>query len=295
MQLPSLKHLRVFEAVGRLGNVRQAAAELGLDHSVASRHLRAMQEELGITLIEGSRRGMRLTDSGRRFHESVAAALLVLQAAAEEARREAKPNQLVVWCIPGFALRWLTPRLEAFQKANPRIELTIRSADIPADLPRPQVDAAINYGEAGVPGMRSVALARPRVFPVASPAWIARHPQSANPAGIRAMALLHEENERQWAQWFEAAGVAPPPSLPGPRLWHAHLAIEAAKRGQGVALANELLVEDELASGHLVEIGATDIRLAAYTLAVRADRWSHPAAERFRLWLTRALAAKPGR
>jgi DNA-binding transcriptional LysR family regulator len=291
MKLPSMKHLRAFEAVGRLGSVRQAALELGLDHSVVSRHVRAAQADIGVKLVDISPRGVELTDVGKRYHESVFATLRSLAAATDEAARSARPHMLMVWANHGFALRWLTPRLDQFQRAHPRIEITLRSADTPADLMRSEVDVAITYGAFPGPGLRSIVLARPRAFPVASPAWIARHKTITAPPDLLRAPLIHEESERQWRSWLVAAGVDPPAAFSGLRLSHAHLAIEAAKRGQGVAIANELLAGDDIASGDLVEIGRTDIHLAPYTLAARADRWSQNAVERFRTWIVRNLPA----
>jgi DNA-binding transcriptional LysR family regulator len=289
MRFPSQKHLRVFEAVGRLGGVRQAAAELGLDHSVASRHLKLLQEELGIALVDVSPRGVRLTETGKRYHCAVSSALAELTVATENVRREARPHHLVVWSIPGFALRWLTPRLESFHRAHPTIDLTVRSTDIALGLMRAEADLAIDYGRIQAPGLRTVELANPRVFPVASPSWIVRHRHVRSPQDLLRVPLIHQESERQWRVWLETVGVTPPTTIAGPRLWHAHLAIEAAKRGQGVALANELISGDDLTDGSLIEIGSSDVHLLPYTLAVRADRWTHAPVEKFRSWLTRIL------
>lgn len=285
MRPPCQKHLRVFEAVGRLGGVRKAAAELNLDHSVASRHLKALQEDLGVVLLAISPRGITLTESGAKYHRAVSSALGALSVATEDVRREARPGHLVVCSIPGLALRWLTPRLESFQRAHPRIELTLRSADRPLDLIQAGADVVIDYARAPTPGLRNIELANPRVFPVASPAWIARHRHVRAFADLLGVPLIHEENQDQWRAWFAAVGVAAPPVLPGSRLWQAHLAIEAAIRGQGVAIANELLTGDDLANGNLVEIGASDVRLSPYTLTTQLDCWAHAPVRKFRSWL----------
>jgi len=49
-------------------------------------------------------------------------------------------------------------------------------------------------------------------------------------------------------------GVEMPNSISGQVLWHAHLAIAAAKKGRGVTLASSYLVENDLRDGSLVEI-----------------------------------------
>ena len=66
---------------------------------------------------------------------------------------------------------------------------------------------------------------------------------------------------------------------------------EAAARGQGIAIANELIVREELAAGSLVEVMRTSVRLEPYVFATRSDRWSQPPIARLRSWLMRNLAA----
>ena len=156
---------------------------------------------------------------------------------------------------------------------------------------RVEADAEILYGKPNARGVRSVELAHPRVFPVASPAWVATHRHVRAPADLVGLPLIHEESTDQWRAWLMAAGVDPPETLSGPRLWHAPLAIEAAARGQGIAIANELIVHEELIAGELVEVMRTNVRLEPYVFATRADRWSQPPIARLRSWLARNLAA----
>src|SRR5215470_11541490 len=120
MRLPGLKSLQVFDVVGRHLNVRRAAEELGLDHSVVSRHLRALQDEVGVRLVETTRTGVALTPAGRDYHAAITAAFDEMAAATAKLARDNAAHRLVVWSIPGFALRWLTPRLDDFHRRYPR-------------------------------------------------------------------------------------------------------------------------------------------------------------------------------
>ncbi len=106
------------------------------------------------------------------------------------------------------------------------------------------------------------------------------------------MPLIHEESTEQWERWLRKAGVAELPPLRGPRLWHAHLAIEAARLGQGVALANAVLAGEDLAAGLLVEMVPSDLRLGGYYFLSEAARWDEPGLATLRGWL-RDLFATP--
>ena len=73
--LPPFEGLRAFDAIARLGGVRKAAKWLDRDHAVLSRHLRTLEEWVGITLVERAPTGLILTEAGKDYLKSIAAAL----------------------------------------------------------------------------------------------------------------------------------------------------------------------------------------------------------------------------
>jgi LysR family transcriptional regulator, glycine cleavage system transcriptional activator len=292
-KLPPLVSLRAFDAVARHMSVRKAAEELGVNHSAVSRHIKSLQAYLQVQLLQSSARGIVLTPAGRRYAAAIAPAFAAIADAATALNIEGKSNHLTIWCIPGFALRFLTPRLPAFHAAYPRIEIRLRPADQPADFTNGEIDAEIGFGVTRRSGTKSQILTEPRTYPVASPAFLAQHP-AASLRDLPRIPLIHEESAQQWRQWLTAAGIEPPRHLAGPCLWHSHLAIEAARHGQGVALANDFLARDAVAAGELCEVGATNIRLAPYVFVARADRWNEPALAKFRSWLGAQVKNGPG-
>ena len=114
------------------------------------------------------------------------------------------------------------------------------------------------------------------------------------------MRLLHEESDVEWRTWLEEQGLSlDTATLPGPRMWHAHVALEAARNGEGIALANSLLVGTLLAAGHLVPLTASEqplqnVTLGDYCFTAREDRRRDPALRLFYNWLE-ARAAEAGR
>lgn len=289
--LPPFAALRAFEATGRLGGIRRAAAELGIEHTAVSRHVRALEDWAGTPLFD--RRGMTLvlTGPGQRFHQRIADALAEIRDAAAELGDSAQHDNLRVWCVPGFAQRFLLPRIGRFQAQQPGIVLQIRPSEQIPDLARHEADILIAYGSVEGPGLYQVEIAHPRVLPVCSPAWLATHGPFSSPADLLSARLLHEEDQRQWRRWFQACGVDSPANLFGPMLWHSTLAFDAACNGDGVALAYSLLVGDDLRSGRLVEPVASDVRLDPYTLVCRSDRRRQPAILSFSRWLIASAAA----
>ncbi len=301
--LPPFARLRAFEAVGRLSGIRKAAQELGVDHAVVSRHLRSLEEWAGVQLVSREQGRAVLTDEGLRYYVRITAALNEITGASVELLRRNDARRLSIWCVPGFASEWLAWRLGAFQAENPSLDLELHPTDKSPDFSRYEADVDIRYIGGSTPisavnisgGVRRFEIARPPVMAVVSPSCTALLSSVRAPADLLNAPLLHEESPDQWGAWFTAHGIDIATPLPGPRLWHAHLTIEAARRGQGVALANPFLLGDDLTAGRLVPLlknpdGGGAVQLGAYAFAARADRWQSAMVTSFRRWLKSATA-----
>lgn len=291
-RLPPLVALRAVEAAARLGSMRRAAAELSVSHAVVSRHIRNLEEWIGIKLLTVSRNGAVPTSEGERFLQQVSAGFDLIAAATEELKPSHEHGEIRIWCAAGLATRWFTRRLPELQAVLPALDIVLVPTERTPDFSRREADMAITYGATPARDVRAQALVTPRMFPVASPTFLARRGPFDAPAQLLTQALLHEQNRDEWRAWFTAAGVDSVPHLPGPRLWYADVTIEAAIQGQGVALANRLLVADDLAAGRLSELFATDIRFEPYILQAPSPRWNDPVMRQLRRWLSARLAAE---
>lgn len=293
-RLPSLTALRAFEAVGRLGTLRAAGNELGVSYTVVSRHLRQLQDDLQVTLTLQEGRRLVLTDAGQTYHREIAEAFGRLTRATASLR-ENHLARLNIWCVPGLLSLRLLPRLPELTERQRNCAISIQPTLAFPDLIAGEADAAIVYAPAPPRSrlFKSEELARPRGFPVASPAYLARNKHLTSLNDLLGCELLHEESMQQWNEWLSEAGVVHGPVLHGQRLWHAHLALEAARLGQGIALANEFLVEDELRSGSLVEVLQSQVQLGSYWLITLETRWQEPSLAELREWL-REILRLPG-
>jgi len=115
---------------------------------------------------------------------------------------------------------------------------------------------------------------------VASPDVAEKFGATTRDSCVVELPFIHEDDDRYWAEWLAANGIEAPQHLPGPRCWHAHLAIDAARRGRGIALASRFLVDSDLKRGDLVQFkmaGTKPVVLGSYVLVAREDRWSVPA------------------
>lgn len=211
-------------------------------------------------------------------------------------------QQLQIWCVPGFAYHWLNKRLKDFRRQHPEIDLELRPTDHNPDFASNEADGDIRYIRADMPTrlpktIHCMEVARPELYPVASPACVAELAGRIRTADdLAAAPLLHEEDQGEWRMWLTGQGVEVGARLPGPRLWHAHLVLDAARDGQGIALTNDYLASDDLANGRLVKIQPEvgefrKLDGGAYHFLAREDRWTSPAIVSFRHWLRKVLAA----
>ena len=266
--------------------MRAAGDELAVSHTVVSRHLRNLEEWLGVKLVEPSGRGLILTREGALYHAKIGRAFEAIARATVELRPTAR-QALSIWCFPGLANRRLLAHLPELESLLPDWEITLHPTLARSDLVRGEADAEVVYLDdvTSTDRVRAELLARPRVFPVASPTFLARYTKVETLRDLLRLPLIHEESTDQWSRWLQLAGIDVPQALNGPRLWHAHLAIEAARLGQGVALANEMLVDEDLRTGALVEVVPSDLRLCGYYLLAAVARWDEPAMRALRAWL----------
>lgn len=291
--LPPFAALRAFEAVFRLGGIRKAAASMNINHAVVSRHMKLLEDWLGTPIMTRDGGKLALTEDGARFHARVSSALSDLAHATHELVDARASNHLRIWCVPGFAVQWLSGELADFEREHPEYTIELKPTDEPADLLAHQADVDIHYygddwgPQPGGKGVRFIELARPEMMAVAAPDVAARL-NTAPVSELASAPLLHEESQDQWRAWLAHNGVAAAKTLPGPLFWHAHLCIAAAKRGRGVAIANAYHVAKDLAHGELVEVkprGGGAVVLGSYILTAREDRWTHPALTSLRRFL----------
>lgn len=285
LTLPPLVMLRAFEAVARMGSMRKAADDIGVSHTVVSRHVRNLEHWMGQKLVAATPRGVALTPQGETLFVAVSRAFRIIANTTAELRPAAARSALRIWCMPGLATRWLTPRLSEIEAAMGAVDISLRAIDRLPDFAAREADLMIGFGSFDdlPPGAEQLVL--PRMFPVASPAWIARHGAPKTLAELAEAPLIHEESRQQWTDWFDAMGVKLRTELRGPRLWDANLGFDAALAGQGVALVTRLTAGAEIDSGRLVEILASTVRLGGYYTLVAPQRAADPVLARFESWL----------
>ena len=288
-RLPSLNALRAFEAAARHENFSQAAEELFVTHASISRHVRQLEDWLGLKLFERHSRGVELTEAGTAYAERLTRVFDELLQATQEVAASASHVELTVSVEVTFALRWLVSRLGAFQDKHPEIELNLDPDDGLVDFHSDHTEIAIRYGEGGWDGVTVLPLAEVAAFPVCSPGYLAGK-TIKSPQDLLDYKLLHEDTKQWWSLWLEEAGVSDPGRIRGPSFRNAHVTLEAAEASQGFALGDIISTADAIDDGWLVRPLAIEAPAGGYFIVRPKGRPESAAAEAFRLWLQNEMA-----
>jgi LysR family transcriptional regulator, cell division regulator len=120
--------LRIFEAVARLGGMNRAAADLNTVQSNVTARIRALEEQLEVSLFRRTSRGAVLTAAGQRLLPYASRVARLLDEARRAARDDGFPRgPLVIGSLETTAALRLTPSLAAFIAACPDVDLTLRT------------------------------------------------------------------------------------------------------------------------------------------------------------------------
>ncbi|MFC7379867.1 LysR family transcriptional regulator [Brevundimonas sp. GCM10030266] len=282
-QLP-LNALRAFEAAARHLNFTRAALELCVSQGAVSHQVAQLERRLGVTLFRRLPRGLALTDEGQALVPVLADAFDRVGATLDRYAGGRLQEALTVGVVGAFAAGWLLPRLEAFNRENPHIDLRIMTNNNRVDLAGEGLDLAIRYGDGAWHGTHAEPIMSAPLTPLCAPALATR---LHNPASLIGETLLRSYRADEWTRWFEAAG-APCPPLRGPVFDNSVLTAHAAASGLGVALAPAVMFTRDLAAERLVRPFEAEVALGGYWLTRLHSRPDSPAMATFRAWMRRA-------
>ncbi|WP_323780849.1 LysR substrate-binding domain-containing protein [Thalassovita sp.] len=248
--LPSINSLLALEAVDRLGTATAAAQELALTHSAVSRQLKVLEEQIGVTMFVRDGKVLRLTPAGEAYANSVRDLLQSLARASLKLKATGGRSSLNIAILPTFGMYWLNPRLRAFSKLYPDIQVNQSTRLTQLDFERENFDAALHFGTKDWVGVNYLPLASERVIAVCAPDLVKDLP--VPPERLLDLPLLHlDSRPGAWEAWFASHGLEAD-RLRGMLFDQFTNLAEAAALGFGVALLPEFLARTELSRGRLV-------------------------------------------
>lgn len=196
----NLADIRTFVLIADEGSFTRAAEVLDVSRSHVSRQLSALEKQMGVTLMIRTTRSLKLTDSGKQFHQRAKKALLDLEQAVIGAvdNSEQVRGLIRVNCVGGpigeeLIGRMASEFMAAYQQVN--IELDFSSHRV--DLIQDEFDIAFRMGELSDAAFIGKKLTDLKLDTLASPALLQQYPSAENPAQLANMPCL-TGSVRQW-------------------------------------------------------------------------------------------------
>ena len=266
--MKALDSLRIFVATQRKGSLSAAARSLSLSPATISRRISALEEELGVQLVDRTSRNLKMTEAGQAFLERAEVVLEAMAEAEQAARnsRQRPEGRLRVHSRTHVALRVLAPLLPRFAQRYPDIRVEMELSEHPVNLVEHDFDVDIRTGESNDSGFVIKRLLSSDEVLVASPAFLKVYSRIRHPTDLPQVRCLTYRREREAISWKYIDEQGELQELPIQGVLTANngeMLRLAAIGGMGIALLSEPTVRSDLQDGTLVRL------LPDYRFAVR--------------------------
>ena len=285
-KLPPLNAVRAFEAAARHISFTKAAKELFVTHGAVSKQVASLETWLGTALFNRAQSQLSLTDAGKTFLAAVTPALDRIAITSMQLLEHTEPTALRISAPPTFTMRWLIPRISAFQRKRGGVEVKLTTSTAPVNFEDRIYDVAIRGSNQPIPGMLSVPFMTETIVPVCHPDLM-ENGQLDYPKLLANHTLISYDTEPMaWSEWLSMA------SQPDLRVFHSlqfeqmYFALQAAAEGLGVVLVPLFLVADDIIAGRLcAPFGLLGARQRRYYANAPLSAQESPVIDGFCEWL----------
>lgn len=251
--------MQIFVRVVALGSLSAAARSLGISQTMATKHVGAIEERLGVKLLHRTTRRLTLTEAGRRYLESAERILTEVEeaeAAASADRIEVR-GMLRVNAPLTFGFREVAPLMAEFSRLHPSVTVDLGLNDRFVDLIEEGWDVAVRIGRLRDSTMIARKLAPCRLLVCCSPAYLAERGTPRTVAELSKYNCLGYTLSRSLGpdEWsFGEDGKVKVPIKGNLRVNNGDALVAAAVAGQGVIYEPTFVVGDELRAKRLVAL-----------------------------------------
>ncbi|WP_428946209.1 LysR substrate-binding domain-containing protein [Pantoea sp. FN060301] len=260
--LDRLKGITPFVAAVEQGSFTAAAESLHLSSSAVSKSVAKLEARLGSKLFERTTRSLTLTDAGQAFFDTCTRVLNELAEAESvlAAQRTIPVGKLQIAVPNTFGRMRVMPLLNTFCQQNPDMQISLAFSDRFVDLFEEGVDIAVRIGGPAEypPSLGFRFLGNERLIFCAAPHYLAQYgtPQTLEELS-KHRAIVYHRVDGSTSPWHIAAPdgrIAPRNVAYRMALGDGEAQISAVVAGLGVAQMATWLMEQQLASGELVQI-----------------------------------------
>ena len=258
--LDRLTSMAVFVAAADAGSFAGAAGPLGLSPQMVSRHVAALETQLGVRLLNRTTRSQGLTEPGRTYYERCRVVLAEVEAAdalAGESRAEPQ-GRLRISAPVTFGAHSLAPVIARYMRDHPKVDVDLFLTDRLVDLVNEDVEATFRIGPLADSGLIARPLAPYRLAVCASPAYLRERGAPATPedlAGHDCLSYAYRTRpaDKEWLFTRDGRthGVGITPRL---EVNDAVALLSVATAGGGVMLAAEDVLRQAINDGRLVRV-----------------------------------------
>lgn len=277
-ELPSLSLLRAFDATARHGGFTGAGRALNVTHAAVTQAVRALEAELGVTLVRREGRTVGLTEAGERLARSLNDGFGTIAGGVADLRRSEAWRPLRVATTTFIAETHVMPHLPEFWAKHPGIEVAMTPGPASVDLGKDGFDLAIRVVDEDwtePEGLEMRRLIRTPLLATCAPSLAGRDPME--------IPWLDGPGTAWDREQLRKAGIDPG-LLRTVQFGSPHLEMSAARQGLGAMLATEIICRADLDSGRLVVLPVRGLPFVNY-VAVMPKGPRRPAVDAFARWL----------
>lgn len=292
--LPSTGALFMFEAAARHLNFTAAGREFNVSQSAVSHMIGRLEAHLGIKLFLRNPSGLQLTEEGQILARAVSHGFQEVETILRAFYARKRDTGVVTISVSSaFAMYWFMPRFDAFRQQFPEIDLRFQVIHGEPIGPCEGVDLGIRYNPNPGPASHNWKLTSEVVIPVCSPGYLEAHGSldACEDLGRHTLANLTGALRVPWQRYLREAGY--PDGNIGQNLVFSDyaLVVQAAIKGQAVALGWWHVVAHELSQRGLVRAGSRQLETGDnYYISAPEDRPLRKPAVLVRDWLIDEMA-----
>ncbi|MGF9764614.1 LysR family transcriptional regulator [Microvirga sp. 0TCS3.31] len=257
--LDQVTGMQVFARVAALGSLSGAARALGMSQTMATKHVAALEERLGVKLLHRTTRKITLTEAGRRYLESVERILAELAEAEAiaAAERIEVTGTLRLNAPVSFGVREIAPLMAEFSRLHPALTVDMGLNDRTVNLVEEGWDVAVRIGRIHDQTLIARKLAPCRLLVAGSPAYLAKRGTPRTAAELSShnclgYTLSNALGPHQWS--FGGDGWVTVPIRGNLQASNGDALVAAALAGQGLVYEPTFLLGDDIRAGRLVAL-----------------------------------------
>lgn len=253
-----LPDLATFILVVNEGSFTAAAKKLGVTPSALSKLITRLEQALSVKLFERTTRKLVITQAGQKVYDQCLVMVNAAQQAVELSGSDhTEPSgSLTVAAPEAFLNSVLQPFVIPFLKQYPQIQLKLRAADGEIDLFKHNIDIAFKLTDKPDENLVLRELCKTNLVLCASPEYLEERGSPTHPTQLTQHDCLYlaETNKDHIWDFLKDDEFHTVPISGRYAVNHSQMRLNGVKNGLGIGIFHDFVVQDDLASGKVVQL-----------------------------------------